>query len=108
MGLEDIKIPNYAPCKQMENLFIEIEQPPESLYKQVGYNDLPRIMKMMEGNDVEKRAALLLSTQTSNMSRKEDVMQEQALKDLKRRSEKTRMHYRRYYQEELESCPEFK
>ena len=60
-GLEDIKIPNYATCKQMENLFTEIEQPPESLYKQVGYNDLPQIMKMMEGNDVEKRAAQLRS-----------------------------------------------
>jgi hypothetical protein len=92
----------------MENLFTEIEQPPESLYKQVGYNDLPRIMKMMDGNDVEKRAALLRSAQTSNMSRKEEVMEEHALKDLQRRSEKTKMHYRRYYQEELERCPSFK
>lgn len=24
-GLEDIKIPNYAKCKQMDNLFTEIE-----------------------------------------------------------------------------------
>ena len=54
----------------MENLFIEIEQPPESLYKQVGYNDLPRIMRMMEGNDIEKRAAMLRSAQTNDLGRK--------------------------------------
>lgn len=41
----------------MENLFTEIDQPPLSCYKQVGYNDLPRIVKMMEGNDIEKREA---------------------------------------------------
>ena len=36
------------------------------------------------------------------------MLEEQARSDLQRRSEKTRMHYRRYYQEELESCPSFK
>jgi hypothetical protein len=63
---EFIKIPNYARSKQMENLFSEIEHPPSSLYIQVGYNDLPRIVKMMEGNDVEKREVCLRAAQTSN------------------------------------------
>jgi len=52
----------------MENIFSEIEQPPHSLYMQIGYNDLPRIVKMMEGNDLEKREAVLRAAQTSNMS----------------------------------------
>lgn len=75
-GTEYIKIPNYAKSKKMDNIFMEVDQPPSSLYMKIGYNDLPRIVKMMEGNDVEKREAQLRAAQTTNLSKKEEYIQD--------------------------------
>ena len=36
-------------------MYEEIDIPPKSLYKPVGYNDMERVKIMMEGNDAEKR-----------------------------------------------------
>ena len=37
-------------------MYEEVDPPPKSLYKPVGYNDMERVKIMMEGNDAEKRA----------------------------------------------------
>ena len=34
----------------------EVDVPPKSLYKAIGYNDMNRVKIMMEGNDDDKRA----------------------------------------------------
>ena len=36
------------------------------MYKKVGYNDLPRIKEMMEGNDAEKRTGGIKRKITKN------------------------------------------
>lgn len=39
------------------NVYEELEAPPKSLYKSVGYNDMQRVKTIMEGDDTEKRSA---------------------------------------------------
>ena len=41
-----------------EQGYEEIDVPCKSLYKRVGFNDLPRVKEMMEGNAVEKRTGV--------------------------------------------------
>jgi len=33
------------------NIWMEVNKPPETMYMAVGFNDLPRIKQMMEGDD---------------------------------------------------------
>ena len=39
-------------------VYEEIDAPPSSMYKAVGYNDMIRVKEMMEGDDADKRSDL--------------------------------------------------
>ena len=52
----NIILPKYEKNEDL-NVYMEIDQPPKSLYKAIGYNDLQRVQLIMEGNDSEKRSS---------------------------------------------------
>ncbi len=51
----DIILPKYKYDENFK-VYTEINIPPASIYKAVGYNDLISIKKIMEGTDDEKRS----------------------------------------------------
>jgi hypothetical protein len=82
-------IPRYIYEDEL-NIWRQVDIPPTSLYKTVGFNDLKRVRIIMEGNDEEKRNAKFsledLEPQVRN-DRKEKL---------------TNLHYRRFFDQELE------
>ena len=53
---KNIILPKYQLNEELK-VYEEIDVPPKSLYKPVGFNDMERVKIMMEGNDAEKRDA---------------------------------------------------
>ena len=51
---QNVIIPNYSYEAEL-NIWKQVDIPPASLYKPVGYNDLKRVRIIMEGNDEERR-----------------------------------------------------
>ena len=90
--------------------WMEIDPPPKTMYKKVGYNDLTRVKEMMEGNDAEKRAGTKRVTQKRMTSgtamRAKDEEAAQAQEELDRKLEITNLHYRRFFDDELENNAE--
>lgn len=39
-------------------VYEEIDAPPKSLYKSVGFNDMQRVKVIMEGDDADKRSSV--------------------------------------------------
>ena len=78
------------------------------MYKKVGFNDLPRIKEMMEGNDVEKRTGIKRKTTKNNTQGRinKDEEQERLREETERHLEITNLHYRRFYDDELENNKE--
>ena len=52
---KNIILPKYELNKSL-NVYEEIDIPPSSLYKAVGYNDLEKVKVYMQGDDAEKRS----------------------------------------------------
>ena len=52
---KNVVLPKYLLNKDL-NVYEEIEIPPTSLYKAVGFNDMARVKIIMEGDDKEKRS----------------------------------------------------
>lgn len=50
-----IILPKYVMNEELK-VWEEVDVPPKSLYKAIGYNDMNRVKIMMEGNDDDKRA----------------------------------------------------
>ena len=46
--------PKYIFKKRL-NTYVEVDKPPNSMYKAVGYNNLERVNQMLHGTDEEKR-----------------------------------------------------
>ena len=90
--------------------WMEIDPPPKTMYKKVGYNDLTRVKEMMEGNDAEKRAGTKRVTQKRMTSgtamRAKDEEAALAQEELDRKLEITNLHYRRFFDDELENNEE--
>lgn len=53
-GVDNILCPKYQFNEDLK-IWKEVDIPPETMYMAVGYNDLPRVKMMMEGDDQEKR-----------------------------------------------------
>ena len=51
---KNIILPKYV-MNQALQVYQEIDKPPKSMYKAVGYNDMNRVKIVMEGDDAEKR-----------------------------------------------------
>ena len=51
---QNIILPKYVMNKELK-VYEEIDVPPKSLYKVVGYNDMERVKIIMEGDDKDKR-----------------------------------------------------
>ena len=74
------------------------------MYKKVGYNDLPKIKEMLEGNDTEKRTGILRkTTKTTSKTLDKDEEAQKKLEEVERMLELTNLHYRRFYDDELEN-----
>ena len=82
--------------------------PSKSMYKKVGYNDLPRIKEMMEGNDAEKRTGIKRKTTKNNTQGRinKDEEAQRKLEETERMLDLTNLHYRKYYDDELENNKE--
>ncbi len=52
---KNIILPQYEFNKDL-NVYEEVNIPPSSMYKAVGYNDMERVKTIMLGNDAEKRS----------------------------------------------------
>ena len=78
------------------------------MYKKVGYNDLPRVKEMMEGNDAEKRTGIQRKTTRNNtagrINKDEEAQRKQ--EKIERWLDITNLHYRKYYDDELENNKE--
>ena len=113
----NIILPKYEKNEDL-NVYMEIDQPPKSLYKAIGYNDLQRVQLIMEGNDSEKRSSDFQNQKTmmkqsslrksakggERLTRTQKL--EQALLDQKhqqRVTQLTNLHYRKFYEDELEN-----
>ena len=53
---KNILLPKYVLNDDLK-VYEEIDPPPKSLYKAVGYNDMQRVKIIMEGDDEQKRSA---------------------------------------------------
>lgn len=51
----NILIPHYEYDEELK-YYTEVNIPPETMYKSIGYNDLQTVHVMMEGDDAEKRS----------------------------------------------------
>ena len=54
---QNIILPKYMMNQDLK-VYEEIDAPPSSMYKAVGYNDMLRVKEMMEGDDADKRSEL--------------------------------------------------
>ena len=114
-GADNVLAPNYVWDENI-NVYKELEsdRPPSSIYKAVGYNDLARVKLIMDGDDAEKRsgtmrktgkksgmAKMRLTTGAANREKlEEDVARAE---ELERKLEITNLHYRKFYDDELEN-----
>ena len=110
-GQADEMCNNILPPKYRndpEQGYEEIDMPSKSMYKKVGYNDLPRIKEMMEGNDAEKRTGIKRKTTKNNTQGRinKDEEAQRKLEETERMLDLTNLHYRKYYDDELENCKE--
>ena len=48
-------MPKYVLNKDL-NVYEEVDIPPHSIYKAVGFNDMQRVKIFMEGDDADKRS----------------------------------------------------
>ena len=71
-------------------MYKEQNRPSSLMYKAIGYNDLKRVRIMMEGTDEERRTEAL-----------KDLTD--PIKILERQTEITNLHYRKFYEDELEN-----
>jgi len=51
---KNIILPKYTMNQDLK-VYEEVDAPPKSLYKAIGFNDMNRVKLMMEGNDEDKR-----------------------------------------------------
>ena len=51
---KNIILPKYVMNNDLK-VYEEVDMPPRSLYKAIGYNDMARVKIMMEGDDEDKR-----------------------------------------------------
>lgn len=108
-------------------VYEEIDIPPSSLYKAVGFNDMHRVKVIMEGDDKDKRSDAKKASRVnsgvgspgrqspakeenavikrqSTMLRMDMKMNEFELKEEESRKIKvTNLHYRKFYEDELEN-----
>lgn len=50
----NVILPKYVMNQDLK-VYEEVEVPPKSLYKAVGFNDMPRVKLFMEGDEADKR-----------------------------------------------------
>ena len=53
-GCDTILCPQYSLNEDLK-IYMEENIPPASMYRPVGYNDLARVQRMMQGDDEERR-----------------------------------------------------
>ena len=101
---KNIILPKYVMNQDLK-VYEEIEAPPKSIYKAVGYNDMQRVKAMMEGDEKEKRNANSDSikkskTLAANNKAENDLA---VVEEEHRRTNVTNLHYRKFYEDELEN-----
>lgn len=52
---KNIILPQYVKNEELQ-VYEEVNMPPKSMYKAIGYNDMQRVKVVMEGDDAEKRS----------------------------------------------------
>ena len=52
----NIIMPKYEMNEDLK-IYLEVNVPPKSIYKPIGYNDLNKVKEIMEGDDSEKRSS---------------------------------------------------
>jgi len=94
------------------------DAPSDLIYKRVGFNDLQIINEIMDGDDAQKRLKKTKKTKTkaSMLARSRDddpldtedqeLADEEEKEELARRTEKTKEHFRKFYEDELENNEE--
>lgn len=106
---QNIKLPQYQMNQDLK-VYEEVDVPPSSIYKAVGYNDMQRVKIMVEGDDAEKRSAEKKISSAADRSKsiatknREKLGDALALReDEQRKTEVTNLHYRKFYEDELEN-----
>ena len=114
---KNIILPKYLLNKDL-NVYEEIDPPPKSLYIAVGYNDMERVKVIMEGDDAEKRSEnnkreSKIQESAVNIASKSTVMRKDAMnnemaamEEENRVTKVTNLHYRKFYEDELENDKE--
>ena len=72
-SFSNIILPQYEFNEGLK-VYIEIDTPPKSIYKAIGYNDLAKIKEIKMGDDSEKRSSdyqKQLSMRASSLKRKQ-------------------------------------
>lgn len=64
---KNILLPKYVLNADLK-VYEELDGPPKSLYKAVGYNDMERVKVIMDGDDKEKRSAYEKKESITNRS----------------------------------------
>ena len=104
---KNIILPKYELNKSL-NVYEEVDVPPSSLYKAVGYNDLEKVKVYMQGDDADKRSE---AAARESLVKTKSVIQANAklddgmaaLAEETRKTNVTNLHYRKFYEDELEN-----
>lgn len=112
LAANNILCPKYKFNEDLKT-YMEIDPPPDSMYKAVGFNDLNRVKTMMEGDDAEiragskrlsKKAAQAMARKTAGtMMRDKDEEAVRKAEEQDRMLDITNLHYRKFYDDELEN-----
>ena len=90
-------------------VYEEVEIPPPSLYKAVGYNDMTVVKTIMEGDDSDKRSEAKKRESMAVERTHTAIQRDAAQADLEAKAEEARitnvtnLHYRKFYEDELEN-----
>ena len=108
---KNIILPKYVLNKDLK-VYEEVDVPPKSLYKPIGFNDLNRVKIFMEGDDNDKRTEFgskiasvsIVKRQSTRFVNNKQLNSDMAeMVELNRQTEVTNLHYRKYYEDELEN-----
>lgn len=108
---KNIILPKYIMNDALK-VYEEVDVPPKSLFKPIGYNDMKRVKIFMEGDDNTKRAefgskiasASVVKRQSTGFRNKNQLNVEMLeMEEENRQTEVTNLHYRKFYEDELEN-----
>jgi len=108
---KNIILPKYIMNDALK-VYEEIDVPPKSIYKPIGYNDMKRVKTFMEGDDNAKRieneskiaSASIIKRKSTGFKNKNQLSADMAeAEEENRQTEVTNLHYRKFYEDELEN-----